>query len=153
LLPFLPQVSITLANSLKDLAPRDLLELIEEDSPLSLSPKASLASMEVSAAEAVVEAAGEAVEVETSEVKTIMASEDAELPEEEEEDLVGKVIGTMVLRLNKDLIILTMVSEAEAEAGDQEEDVVDEMTGVEEDEEASEASGIGITRLGEAEDC
>ena len=113
-----------MANSLKDSALRDLLELIEEDSPLSLSPKASLASTEISAAEVVVEAAGEAVVVETSEVKT-MASEDAELPEGEEEDLVAKVapqfwaanmihhssyfqvIGTMVRRLNKDLIILT----------------------------------------------
>ena len=45
-----------------------------------------------------------------------------------------------------------VVSEAEAEAGDQEEDVVDEMTGVEEDGEASGASEIGITRLGGAED-
>ena len=79
-----------MANSLKDSALRDLLELIEEDSPLSLSPKASLASTEISAAEVVVEAAGEAVVVETSEVKT-MASEDVELPEGEEEDLVAKV--------------------------------------------------------------
>ena len=45
-----------------------------------------------------------------------------------------------------------VVSEAVAEAGDQEEGVVDEMIGVEEDGEASGASGIGITRMGEAED-
>ena len=45
-----------------------------------------------------------------------------------------------------------MVSEAEAEAEDQEEDVVAEMIGVEEDGEASGASAIGITRMGEAED-
>ena len=45
-----------------------------------------------------------------------------------------------------------VVSEAVVGAEDQEEDVVDEMTGVEEDGEASGASGIGITRMGEAED-
>ena len=47
---------------------------------------------------------------------------------------------------------LVVVSEAEAEAEDQEEVVVDEMTGVEEDGEASGASEIGITRMGGAED-
>ena len=97
-----------------------------EDSQVRLSPKASLASMEVSVAGVAVEVAGEAVVVvvlvETSEDRT-MASEDAEVPEGVEEDLVAKVapqlpniqhnssyfqvIGTMVLRLNKDLIILT----------------------------------------------
>ena len=96
MLPFLPQplASITLVNNLKDSAPRDLLELelIAEHSPPSLSPKASLALMEVSAAAVVVEVAGEAVVevVETSEDKTT-ASEDVEVPEGAEEDLVAKV--------------------------------------------------------------
>ena len=47
---------------------------------------------------------------------------------------------------------LLVVSEAEAEAEDQEEDVVDEMTGVEEGGEALGPSEIGITRMGGAED-
>ena len=62
------------------------------DSPVSLSPRASLVSMEVSAAGVVaVEAAGEAVVGESSEDKTIMASEVAVVPAGEEEDLVAKV--------------------------------------------------------------
>ena len=65
------------------------MELIAEDSPVSLKPKASLDLM-VSGAEAVAEVVGEAVVVETSEDKT-MASEDVEVPEGGEEDLVAKV--------------------------------------------------------------
>ena len=90
MLPF-PQVSITLANNLKDSALPDLAELIAEDSPVSHSQRASLLSMEASVAEAVAEAAGEAVVEETSEVKTIMASEAAVVLAGEGEDLVAKV--------------------------------------------------------------
>ena len=78
-----------MANNLKDSALQDLVELIAEDSPVSLKPKASLDLM-VSGAEAVAEVVGEAVVVETSEDKT-MASEDVEVPEGGEEDLVAKV--------------------------------------------------------------
>ena len=66
------------------------MELIAEDSPVSLKPRASLVLMEPSEAGVVVEVAGEAVVVETSEDKT-MASEDVEVPEGGEEDLVAKV--------------------------------------------------------------
>ena len=78
-----------MVNNLKDSALQDLVELIAEDSPVSLKPKASLDLM-VSGAEAVAEVVGEAVVVETSEDKT-MASEDVEVPEGGEEDLVAKV--------------------------------------------------------------
>ena len=47
---------------------------------------------------------------------------------------------------------LLVVSEAVAEAEDQEEDVVDEMSVVEEGGEGSGGSEIGITRMGGAED-
>ena len=79
-----------MANNLKDSALQDLVELIAEDSPVSLKPRASLVLMEPSEAGVVVEVAGEAVVVETSEDKT-MASEDVEVPEGGEEDLVAKV--------------------------------------------------------------
>ena len=68
-----------------------MLELIAEDSAVSLSPRDSLVSMEVSAAEVVAEAAGEAVVGEISEDKTIMASEAEEVLAGEEEDLAAKV--------------------------------------------------------------
>ena len=90
MLPF-PQVSITLANNLKDSALPDLAELIAEDSPVSHSQRASLVSMEASVAEVVAEEAGGAVVEETSEDKTIMASVAAVVLVGEGEDLVAKV--------------------------------------------------------------